>query len=130
MRLYNLDDFRSGLAGGHDVLDDRHTLARTQRETAAQGRHACFFLNEDIAHAQVARDDVPGQNPTDCGRHDDLRLVWPQQVSKRCAHGFRGWRILKYPKFLDEAVAVQTARQAKMTTEQGTALMQQSKQLV
>ena len=130
VRFYNLDNFRGGFACGHNVLDDRHALTRMQRETAPQRRYPGFFLDKNTAHTEMPRNDVTGEDPPDRGRDDHLRLVGPQQISKRCTNRFCSWRIFENPKFLNEAVAVQTARQAKMTVEESTALLQESEQLV
>src|SRR5260370_34633056 len=53
VRAHDLDHFAYRAAGGDDVLDDQHAIARPQRKPTAQRRLAAFLLDEDRKGAEL-----------------------------------------------------------------------------
>ena len=129
-RLHHVDHLFDRAARRHDVLDNQHALALTQRETAAKCHLAIHALCEDRAGSEGLSRLMCEQDAARHGADDRLNPRILELLRHCLTELLCILRVLQHVKLLHIVRTVQPRRQEKMPVHNCARLNQQCAHLI
>jgi hypothetical protein len=94
----------------HDILRNDEALSGADFEPSSQHESSVsVFLDEDVSLAEMARDFLAHNDPTDCRGNDSFGIIRAEFFRKHSAYARCDRRVLKQKGALEKFATVQTA---------------------
>ncbi len=116
--------FARGLSRREDVLDHHDRLPRREGEAAAQREGSVLALDEHRRQAERTRRLVADDDAAERRGDDDLRRKLAEALAELSSGLLGPGRPHQQTRALEVAVGVETARETKVTGEQGPGLLE------